>query len=138
MDLRLPEINNVELAGNLTRDPDYRKIASGTSVCKLGMAVSKRWKGKDGTKNEDTLFVNVTVWGQSAEYISDNMVKGDPVLVEGSLKMNEWQDKTTQQKRSMIEVVAHRVQPLGWRDKEATPNSSGGEEPMQQNEDIPF
>lgn len=116
-DLRMPNINHVTLAGNLTRDPELRYIASGMAVCKLGMAVSNKYKTKTGETREDTLFVNVTVWGAGGEWCGEHMKKGAPVHVDGSLKMNEWEDKNTGQKRSTIEVTANRVQSLAWEDR---------------------
>ena len=116
-DLRMPDINKVSLAGRLTRDPELRYIASGTAVCKLGLAVSRKFKTKTGETREDTLFINVTVWGQSGEFCNEYMKKGTPVMVEGRLSSNEWEDKNTGQKRSTIEVTADRVQSLAWEDR---------------------
>ena len=116
-DLRMPDINHVTLAGRLTRDPELRYIASGSAVCKLGLAVSRKYKTKSGETREETLFVNVTVWGPSGEWCGEHMKKGAPVLVEGSLKSNEWEDKNTGQKRTAIDINANRVQSLAWEDR---------------------
>ena len=151
-DLRMPNVNRVTLAGNLTRDPELRYISSGMAVCKLGMAVSNKYKTKTGETREDTLFINVTVWGASGEYCGEHMKKGAPVFVEGRLKMNEWEDKTSGQKRSTIEVTADRVQSLAWEDRGSGGGGQGGgdhggysdapkprviEEPIPE-DDIPF
>ncbi len=66
-DLRMPDLNNVLLAGRLTADPELKYIASGTAVCNLRLAVSRFYKGRDGEKKEDTLFINVDVWDKTAE-----------------------------------------------------------------------
>lgn len=116
-DLRLPDLNKVYLAGRLTRDPDLKFIGSGKAVCKLGLAVSRIYKTKDGEKREDTTFVDVTVWDRQAEYIGENFKKGRPVLVEGSLRSDSWEDKQTGQKRTKLEVQAVRVQALDWEDR---------------------
>jgi single-strand DNA-binding protein len=116
-DLRMPDINRVTIAGRLTRDPELRYIQSGTAVCKLGLAVSRKFKTKTGETREETLFVNATVWGQSGEWVGERLKKGAPVLVEGSLKSSEWEDKNTGQKRTAIDINATRVQPLAWEDR---------------------
>jgi single-strand DNA-binding protein len=125
-DLRMPNINKVTIAGNLTRDPELRYINSGMAVCKLGVAVSNKFKTKTGETREDTVFVNVSVWGASAEYCGEHMKKGVPVLVDGHLKMNEWEDKTSGQKRSAIEITADRVQSLAWEDRGGQGGGGGG------------
>lgn len=116
-DLRMPDINRVTIAGRLTRDPELRYIQSGTAVCKLGLAVSRKFKTKTGETREETLFINATVWGQSGEWVGERLKKGAPVLVEGSLKSSEWEDKNTGQKRTAIDINANRVQPLAWEDR---------------------
>lgn len=124
-DLRMPDINKVQLAGRLTRDPELKYIASGTALCKLGMAVSKKYKTKSGEMKEDTLFINVTVWDKAAEWIAQDCKKGTAVLVDGELKMDSWEDKTTGQKRTTLEVRAFRVQQLAWADRGDQGNQGG-------------
>lgn len=113
-DLRMPDLNRATIAGNLTRDPELKFIPSGTALCKLGLACNRKYKTKDGEQKEETLFINATVWGKSAEYAGENFKKGQPILVEGRLKSDEWEDKNTGQKRSQIEISADRVQALSW------------------------
>jgi single-strand DNA-binding protein len=146
-DLRLPDMNKVYLVGRLTRDPELRYLPSGTALCKLGLAVSRNYRTREGERREDTTFLNVSVWEKQAEFIGENLQKGRPVLIEGSLQSNEWEDKNTGQKRTMIEVRAQRVQPLDWDDRGGSgQRSSGGggrqqsqgdEEPVPE-DDIPF
>ena len=149
-DFRMPDVNKVFLAGRLTRDPELRYLPSGMPVCKLGLAVSRFYK-KDGEKREETLFINVTVWSKSAEYCNEYLRKGRPVLVEGQLRSNDFEDKSGQ-KRSVIEITAERVQQLDWGDRPggggapSGAGASGGrpahrtiEEPLPPaDDDIPF
>lgn len=115
-DLRMPDVNKVMVVGRLTRDPELRYTPAGTALCKLGLAVSRVFKTRDGERKEDVVFINVTVWEKAAEYLGETLKKGRPVLVEGRLTSNEWEDKNTGQKRSMIEIRADRVQQLDWDD----------------------
>lgn len=136
-DLKMPDINRVTLAGRLTRDPELRYIQSGTALCKVGLAVSRKFKGKDGNMSEETLFINVTVWGKSAEYVGEKIKKGDPVLVEGRLTSNEWEDQETGKRRTAVEVTADRVQSLSW-DNASSPGGGnyGGYEKQPKPRDI--
>ena len=143
-DLRMPNINTVILAGRLTRDPELRYTPAGTAVCKLGLAATRYFKGKDGEKKEDTLFVDVTVWEKTAEYCGQRLKQGRPVVVEGQLRSSSWEDKTTGQKKSKIEINASRLQELDWSDdRGGAPHpkpeaeSRPAEEPMPE-DDIPF
>lgn len=140
-DLRMPELNHVFLVGRLTRDPDLRYTPNGTAVCKLGLAVSRYYSSREGEKKEETLFINVTIWDKHAEFCGQHLRKGRPVLVEGSLRSNEWEDKQTGQKRTTIEVRATRVQQLDWADREAPPERADAPKPSDEppvEDDIPF
>ena len=140
-DLRMPDLNKVFLAGRLTRDPELRYIPSGTAVCELGLAVSRKYRTKDGEQREERMFINVTCWGKTAEYVGENFHKGRPIIVEGRLKSDEWEDKNTGQKRTKIEITADRVQSLDWEDrggsKPSKPAPRAIEEPVPE-DDIPF
>jgi single-strand DNA-binding protein len=140
-DLRMPELNKVFLAGRLTRDPELRYLSSGTPLCRMGLAISRNYKTREGERREDTTFIDVVAWRGTAEYCGENLKKGRPIMVEGWLRMDEWEDKNTGQKRSKIEVQADRIQTLDW-------DSSGGgagskpapreiEEPVPE-DDVPF
>lgn len=145
-DLRMPDVNRVTLVGRLTRDPELKYLTSGLAVCKIGIAVSRFSKTKEGERREEVMFINVDAWDKTAEYCGQHLKKGRPVLVEGRLRSREWEDKTTGQKRSTIDVSAERIQQLDWDD-----NSGGGggggassrpapreiEEPVPE-DDIPF
>ena len=139
-DLRMPDLNKVFLAGRLTRDPELRYLSNGTPLCRMGLAVSRNYKTKEGERREETLFVDVVAWRGTAEYCGENLKKGRPILVEGMLRSDQWEDKATGQKRSKIEVQADRIQTLAW-------DSDGGtggkpvprviEEPIPE-DDVPF
>lgn len=108
----MASFNKVILLGNLTRDPDVRTTGSGTSVGDMSLAINDRRKGKDGQWVEETTFVEVTIWGRTAEVAGEYLKKGSPVLVEGKLKLDTWQTNDGQ-KRSKLMVVCERLQMLG-------------------------
>ena len=136
-DLRMPDINRVLLAGRLTRDPELRYTPTGTAVCKMSVAVSRFFKGRDGERKEETTFVDVTVWEKTAEYCGQRLKQGRPVLVEGRLKSDSWEDKTTGQKRSKLEIQAQRVQELDWEDR-AGGGGGGSSAPAPRQESRPI
>lgn len=139
-DLRMPDINKVILAGRLTRDPELTYLPNGTPKCRMGLASSRFYKTKDGERREETLFVNVTCWSKTAEFIGQNFKKGRPLIIEGRLQSYEWEDKQTGQKRTSIDIVADRVQSLDWEDRGdsgARPQPRPVEEPVPE-DDIPF
>lgn len=109
----MPNLNKVFLMGNVTRDPELRYIQSGTAVLTLGLAVNRRVKSADGQWKDEAAFIDVTVWGKQAENCAEYLAKGRPVLVEGHLRMDQWQDKKTGEKRSRLTVTAENVQFLG-------------------------
>lgn len=143
--LRMPDVNEIRLAGRLTRDPELKYTAGDVALCKLGMAINKKYKTKAGEQREETLFINVTVWGKSAEWCGEHLRVGYPVLVSGRLTQNEWVAPGTGEKRSTIEVNADRVQCLRWEsngqqsgDYEPAPGQRPqAEEPIPEDE-IPF
>lgn len=101
--------NRVIIMGNLTRDPDYKQLASGQSVCKLGLASNRQFKSKQtGTMIQEVCFVDVDVWGAQAESCNQYLQKGRSVLVEGRLKLDSWVDGEGQRK-SKHSIVADRV-----------------------------
>ena len=114
-------LNKVLLIGNLTRDPELRYIQSGTAVLDLGLAVNRRVKGADGTWGDEAAFIDVTVWGKQAENCAEYLSKGRSVFVEGYLKLDQWEDKKTGDKRSKLKVTADNIQFLGGK-----PSAGGG------------
>jgi len=105
--------NRVILLGNLTRDIELKYLPSGMAVTEVGMAVSHRRKTQSGEWVEETTFVDVTLWGRTAEVASEYLSKGSPILIEGRLKLDTWE--TDGQKRSKLRVVGERMQMLGSR-----------------------
>ena len=120
-DLRLPDLNKVIIAGRLTNDPDLRYTSGNIPLCKLRIANTRYYKKQDGSRAEETTFVDATCWRGMAEYVGERLKKGRPVLIEGRLKFDSWEDKTTGQTRTKVEISADRVSPLDWED-----NASGG------------
>ena len=109
----MASFNKVILMGNLTRDPELRYTPKGTAVAKIGLAVNRVWKTETGETKEEVLFIDVEAFSRQAETISQYIRKGSPVLVEGRLRMDTWDDKQTNQKRSKILVIAENVRFLG-------------------------
>jgi len=108
--------NKVILLGNLTRDPQVKYTPSGSAVAEIGLAVNRYWFDKQtNSRREETTFVDVTLWGRDAEVAGEYLAKGRPVLIEGRLQLDTWDDKTTGQKRSKLRVVGERMQMLGSR-----------------------
>lgn len=101
----MASFNKVILAGNLTRDPELRYTPKGTAVAKIGLAVNRTWTGEDGQKKEEVSFIDVEAWGRQGEVIAQYMKKGRPLLIEGRLKLDTWEDKNTKQKQSKLKVV---------------------------------
>jgi len=101
----MASFNKVILAGNLTRDPELRYTPKGTAIARIGLAVNRTWKTETGETKEEVTFVDVDAFGRQAEVIAQYMKKGRPFLVEGRLRLDQWDDKQTGQKRSRLAVV---------------------------------
>ncbi len=109
----MANLNKVLLMGNLTRDPEVRYTPKGTAVTELGIAVNRTFSGENGEKREEVTFVDVTVWGRTAENAGQYLKKGRSVFIEGRLQLDSWEDKQSGQKRNKLKVVADNVQFLG-------------------------
>ena len=107
-------LNKVFLMGNLTRDPDTRSLPSGTTVCEFGLAMNRRFSS-NGKEQEESCFVEIVVWGRSAENCRQYLEKGSQVLVEGRLRYDQWEDRNGGGKRSKLSVVADQVTFIGPR-----------------------
>ena len=144
--LRLPEQNNVTLAGRTTRDPDMRYTPKGDAICRFDLAIGRSYRDAAGTWQKETDFIPVVVWREAAVRCGERLKKGYPVLVTGSLRSRSWEDKEGK-KHSAIEVNAQRVQFL-WvaENEEKAPGKTGdGEAPVSagpvetaDEEEIPF
>ncbi len=106
--------NRVILVGNLTRDPELRYTPSQTAVTEIGLAINDRRKTASGEWQDETTFVDVTLWARQAEVANEYLTKGSSVLIEGRLKLDTWENKEGQ-KRSKLHVVGERMQMLGGR-----------------------
>jgi single-strand DNA-binding protein len=119
----MASFNRVILVGNLTRDPELRYIPSGTAVTDIGLAVNDRIKRGDQWVDEAT-FIDITLWGRTAEIVNEYCSKGSPILIEGRLKLDRWEKEG--QKHSKLKVVGDRIQLLGSRGDGGRGQRGGG------------
>lgn len=103
-------LNKVFLIGNLTRDPELRVTPKGTAICSFGLAVNRQFKDDSGALRDETTFVDIEAWGKQGELVSKYLTKGSPAMVEGRLKLDQWEDKNGGGKRSKLKVVLDNVQ----------------------------
>lgn len=119
--------NKVIIAGNLTKDPELRYLPSGTAVVNMRLATTRKYRSKSGDMVDEVCFIDVQVYGRQAETCGEYLRRGSNVLVEGRLKLNEWESE--QGRRSRVIVTAERVQFISTRDE---PVSQAPSEPAQQ------
>lgn len=152
-ELRLHQLNDVKLVGRLTRDPDLRFTAKGQAVCRFDLAINRRFKDVSGEWKDDTSFIPIVTWRETAQRCHERLKKGSPIYVEGHLKSRNWETKDGQ-KRTTLEVVAQRIQFLakvegdssaapsaateGESDFEASPPPASKGEESTEEEEIPF
>jgi single-strand DNA-binding protein len=149
----MASFNRVILLGNLTRTPELRHIPNGTAVTDIGLAVNDRRKSTTGEWVDEVTFVDITLWGRTAEIAAEYLTKGSPVLVEGRLKLDTWE--TEGQKRSKLKVIGEKMSMLGSgnrnedgsysRSAPASPRNTQPSSPAQdyydmppENDDVPF
>jgi len=106
----MANFNKVILAGNLTRDPELRYTPKGVAIAKLGLAINRTWKNEAGETKEEVTFVDVDAFVRQAEVLGQYLKKGRPILMEGRLRLDQWDDKQTGQKRSKLGVVLESFQ----------------------------
>jgi single-strand DNA-binding protein len=126
----MASFNKVILVGNLTRDPEVRYTPKGVAIAKLGIAVNRTWKTETGEQKEEVTFVDVDAFGKQAEVIGQYLKKGRPILIEGRLRLDQWDDKQSGQKRSKLGVVLEAFQFLDSGNREGGAGSSSGRAPM--------
>ena len=147
-------LNKVFLIGNLTRDPELRVTPKGTPICQFGIAVNRQFKDESGATRDETTFVDIEAWGKQGELVSKYLSKGSLAMVEGRLKLDQWEDKQSGQKRSKLKVVLDNVQFLSSRgaasgggpgapsddvDQSAPPSAGRTSSPKESvDEDVPF
>ena len=121
----MSSFNKVILMGNLTRDPELRQTQSGTSVCRFAIAVNRSYNSQDGSSRDETCFVEIDCFGKSAENIAKFFSKGKPILVEGRLRQDSWEDKQSGQKRTKLMVVLERFRVRGGCPRHNASNGGG-------------
>lgn len=120
----MPSFNKVILMGNLTRDPELRFTGQNTAVCNIGVAVNERWKNKQTDQWEDRVnFIDCEAWGRTAENINDFFTKGKSILIEGKLRLDQWEQDG--QKRSKLKMVVDRFEFVGGRDEQGPASGRG-------------
>src|ERR687896_178173 len=124
----MANLNKVMLMGNITRDPEVRYTPKGTAVADITLAVNRVYSTDSGEKREETTFVDVTLWGRTAEIAGEYLKKGRPVLIEGRLQLDTWDDKQSGQKRSKLKVVADGLQLIGGRPGAGAAPAEGSED----------
>lgn len=120
----MPSLNKVLLMGNLTRDPELRVTPKGTPICQFGLAINRQFKMESGESREEVTFVDIEAWGKQGETIAKYCTKGRPLYVEGRLRLDQWEDKNTKEKKSRMRVVLEQFQFLG--DSRAGGGAGGG------------
>ena len=118
----MPSLNKVLLMGNLTRDPELRVTPKGTPICQFSLAINRQFKMESGESREEVIYVDIEAWGKQGETISKYCTKGRPLFVEGRLRLDQWEDKNTKEKRSRMKVVLENFQFLG----DSRGNAGGG------------
>ena len=123
----MANLNKVMLIGNLTRDPELRYTPSGKAVTDISLAINRVWNNEQGQKQEDTIYVDVTLWGRQAELAQQYLSKGRSAYIEGRLQMDTWDDKETGKKRSKLKVVGDHLQFMS----DGKGGAGGGSAPAQ-------
>lgn len=106
----MPSYNRVTLVGNLTRDIEIRYTPKGTAIAQFGLAMNRKWTGDDGEKKEAVTFVDCKCFGKSAETLTQYVKKGHPLLIEGRLDLEQWEDKESGDNRQKLVVVVQEFQ----------------------------
>lgn len=109
----MPSLNKVLLMGHMTRDPELRVTPKGTSICTFSIAINRSFKTESGETKEEVIFVDCETWGKAGDTIAKYMHKGRAIYVEGRLRLDQWEDKNTKEKRSRMKVVCDNFQFLG-------------------------
>ncbi len=123
-------LNKVMLMGNITRDIEVRHTTSNQAVATIGLAMNRKWKTPEGEAREEVIFVDCDAWGRTAEIIAQYFSKGKPIMIEGRLKLDQWDDKQTGKKQSRLKVVIENFFFVGGNKSDggdgASGNASGG------------
>jgi single-strand DNA-binding protein len=109
----MASVNIIILGGNLTRDPEMRFTPSGTAVAEFGVAVNRKWRDAAGELKEEVSFFDCAAFGKTAETIQQYLGKGKPILIQGRLKLEQWDDRETGRKRSKVKVIVESFNFIG-------------------------
>jgi single-strand DNA-binding protein len=143
-------LNKVFLIGNLGRDPEVRSTQSGQPVASFSLATTRRWRDREGNRQEHTEWHNIVCWGKQAEIAGQYLTKGKQVFVEGRLQTRSWDDRNSGEKRYKTEIVCDNFQMLGGRGESdvergergesggAAPGRPAGFDAEPEDDDIPF
>jgi len=137
----MPNYNKVMLMGHLTRDPELKFLPSNTPVAEFGIANNRRFKRQDGEQGEETLFMECVSFGKQGEVINQHFHKGKAIFIEGRLKLDQWEDKQSGQKRSKVRVIVESFEFLGGRDEGGSPPANrapASEKMVADDGEIPF
>lgn len=143
----MASFNRVIILGNLTRDVEVKYLQNGSAVGELGLAVNRTWFDKQSNqKKEEVTFIDVTLWGKTAEIAGQYLAKGRSVLIEGYLKLDTWDDKQTGQKRSKLRVVGEHMTMVGSKEigggqarQQSQPSQQQTEQSYENiDQDVPF
>src|SRR4051812_21815325 len=147
----MPSLNKVLLMGNLTRDPELRVTPKGTPICQFSLAINRSFKLESGEKREEVTYVDVEAWGKQGETIAKYVTNGRPLYVEGRLRLDQWEDKNTKEKRSRMKIVLEQFEFLGTKgdapggppagespERHAPPPRTGAKPTGDLDEDVPF
>jgi single-strand DNA-binding protein len=135
----MPTLNLVHLIGNVTRDPEIKYTPKGTPLVEIDVGINRVWKDDNDEKHQEVTFVPVRLWARLAEIAAQYIKKGRPILIEGRLEIQNWQDRETGKNRSRMVVIAENLQLLGERPAAAKP--AGGAGPRRdpgEEDDIPY
>jgi single-strand DNA-binding protein len=125
-DLRMPEINYVQIAGNLTRDPVYRTTNNNTPVCNFAIASNRKYRDANNEWQEDVCYIGVVAWNRLADSCKNKLKKGSAVLVDGELQSRQWKNEEGNN-RSVVEIKARRIQFLNRKLKDSEQNGESEE-----------
>ena len=106
----MANLNKAMLIGNLTRDPEMRVTPKGTATTSFAIAINRRYRDEAGADREEVTYVDIEAWGKTAETIGKYFTKGKPIFIEGRLRLDQWEDKTTKEKRSRMKVICENFQ----------------------------
>jgi single-strand DNA-binding protein len=129
--------NKVILIGNVTRDPEMQKLPNGTAIAKFGLAMNRKYKLESGESRDEVTFVDVDLFGRTAEVAGQYVKSGDPIMIDGRLKFDQWEDKTSGQKRSRLSVVGEVLQLLGGK-RDGGPGATRAPEARKHDADGPL